>query len=226
MKTSSAQFFLNASLAFALGLVMPLAAQGQSTGNVPEINFQTVPITTAIENLARMADINYIIDPKLFVAADGARKPEPTLTLRWENYTAANALARLLKENHLFMTTNAFTTVVRITDTNAVANPVDAKLLGDDTNGVIPMIGYGDVPLNIALTTLIKQAHVNAILDPQVSGEASPAPPDFKMIMVPTVSIRWHNFTARQAIIELCEDYGLVIVKGSTPDSAIIKLKK
>ena len=81
-----------------------------------------------------MAGLNYIIEPKLFTAADGTAKPEPSSTLRWENYTAANALARVLQENHLAMSTNAFTTVARITGPNPAASPVDAKLLGDDTN--------------------------------------------------------------------------------------------
>jgi len=209
-----------------LGLVLPLAAQSQSDDNIPAINFQTVPITTAIQNLAALANLNYIIDPKLFVASDGTMKPEPELTLHWQNYTAANALARVLKENHLVMVTDAFTTVVCITGTNAVDNPVDATLLGNDTNGIIPMTFFSDVPLNTALTTLIGQARVNAVLDPQVSGEALPAPPDFKMIRTPTVSVRWHNLTARQALIEICEVYGLVVVKGSVPGNVVIKYRK
>lgn len=224
MKMTAKHFV--AKIVFAIFLLIPLATQSQSADNVPVISFQTVPITTAMANLAQMAGLNFIIDPKLFPAADGTVKPEPVLTLRWENYTAADALARVLKENHLVMSTNAFTTVVRITGPNLVASPVDARLLGSDTNGVIPMIAYEDVPLNVALTTLINQVHVNAVLDPQVSGDAPPAPPDFKPVMMPTVSIRWRNLTARQAIVELCEVYGLVLVKGPAPDTVEIKLKK
>ena len=226
MKMTSSHFLVKAALAFALGLVLPFAVQSQSADNVPLINFQTVPITTAIENLARMAGLNYIIDPKLFVAADGTTKPEPVLTLRWENYTAANALARVLKENHLVMTTNAFTTVVRITEAKTIFHPVDAKLLGSDTNGVIPIIKFSDVPLNQALTAMINHAHLPIVLDPQVSGDAPPAPPDYKMVMEPLVSVSWHDLTARQIIVELCEDYDLTLVKGSTPGTVEIKPKK
>ena len=224
MKMTAKPFFVKAAL--ALGLVMPLVAQGQALTNVPGITFHDVPITIAIDNLARLASINYIIDPKLFVAADGTKQTEPILNLHWQNYAAVTALARVLAENHLVMVTNTFTTVVCITGTNAVPNPVDAELLGKDTNGIIPRIVYDDVPLNIALTTLIGQVHVNVVLDPQVSGEAPPAPPDFKLSMMPDVSVRWHNLTARQAIIEICEVYGLVIVKGSAPNSVVIKYKK
>jgi hypothetical protein len=237
MKMTAKHFFVKAAL--TLGLVLPFAAQGQSDENIPTINFQTVPITTAIQNLAQMANLNYIINPKLFVAADGTMKPEPALTLHWQNCTAANALARVLKENHLVMVTNAFTTVACITGTNAVANPVDAKLLGDDTNGVIPIIRFGDAPIDIVLKDIIEHDHLKVVLDPEVSGEGPPqvvypegsgAPPpepsDFKVTMRPTVSVNWHNLTARQVVVELCEVYGLVIVKDSSPDSVVIKYRK
>ena len=32
---------------------------------IPLIQFQEVPLTTAIENLARQASLNYILDPKV-----------------------------------------------------------------------------------------------------------------------------------------------------------------
>jgi len=179
----------------------------------------------AMQNLARMAGINYIIDPKLFTNPNGSPKPEPSLTFQW-NCTATEALARVAKENNLVMATNAFTTVVFITDTNHVANIVDMKLLGNDTNGAIPFIVFDDVPLNEALKSFINQAHFKAVLDPQVSGEAAPAPPDYKMVVLPMVSVRWENLTAQQALAELCEAYGLAIVKDSTPDTLLIKPKK
>jgi hypothetical protein len=49
------------------------------------IQFQDVPITTAIENLARQAGINYLLDPKIGYGqpdANGQVKPEPTLSIR------------------------------------------------------------------------------------------------------------------------------------------------
>lgn len=224
MKRTSSRFFVKAAL--GLGLIVPWVAQGQSDSNVPEINFQTVPITTAIENLARLAGVNHLVDPKLFAAADGTMKPEPVLTLRWENYTAANALARVLKENHLFMVTNDFTTVILITAAKTISHTVDAKLLGSTTNGVIPIIKFSDVPLGEALKNLINQAHLSVILDPHVTGDAPPEPPNFKMEMQPQVSVNWHDLTARQAIVELCEDYGLTIVKGTASNMVEIKPKK
>lgn len=37
------------------------------------------------------------------------------------------------------------------------------------------------------------------------------------------VSASWHNLTAQQALVELCEVYGLVLVKGTAPDTVEIK---
>ena len=153
MKMTAKHFFVIAAL--ALGLVLPLAAQNQSDENVPSINFQTVPITMAIQNLAQQANINFIIDPKLFAAADGTMKPEPTLTRHWQNCTAANALARVLNENHLLMVTKRSPRLFASPAQTPLPARWTPELLGNDTNGVIPMIRFEDVPLDIAL----KDAH-------------------------------------------------------------------
>jgi hypothetical protein len=73
---------------------------------------------------------------------------------------------------------------------------------------------------------MINHAHLPIVLDPQVSGDAPPAPPDYKMVMEPLVSVSWHDLTARQVIVELCEDYDLTLAKGSSPDMVEIKPKK
>ena len=67
--------------------------------SIPLIQFQDVPLTTAIENLARQANINYLLDPKISYGqpeANGQVKAEPTLSIRWENITAEHALIALL----------------------------------------------------------------------------------------------------------------------------------
>jgi len=226
MNKTFRSFLVKTALALAIIPLLPFVARSQSADNVPVIDFQDVPITTAIENLARMADLNYIIDPKLFMAADGTLKPEPTLTLRWENHTAADALARVLKENHLCMTTNNFTTVVRIAGAKTTSPTVDAKLPGSDTNGVIPMIKFSDVPLGLALKSLINQAHLAIVLDPGVFGEESPQPPGYKRVRAPMVSVSWHHLTAQQAIVELCENYELSLVKDEMTGVLVIQSKK
>ncbi len=68
------------------------------TSELP-ITFQDVPITTAIETLARLAGINYLLDPKISYGqpdATGKITPEPTLSIHWEKVTARQALAAVL----------------------------------------------------------------------------------------------------------------------------------
>jgi type II secretory pathway component GspD/PulD (secretin) len=84
---------------------------------IPLIQFQDVPITTAIENLARQANINYLLDPKInFGQPDekGQIKPEPTLSIRWENVTAEQALLALLDNYDLQLIQDPKTKIGRI----------------------------------------------------------------------------------------------------------------
>src|SRR6266496_652915 len=55
---------------------------------IPLIQFQDVPITTAIENLARQAGINYILDPNVGYGQPedkGVLRAQPNISIRWEN---------------------------------------------------------------------------------------------------------------------------------------------
>jgi len=75
------------------------AVSTTAASGIPLIQFSDVPITTAIENLARQAGINYMLDPKIGYGlpdASGQVKTEPTLSIRWENISAENALFALL----------------------------------------------------------------------------------------------------------------------------------
>ena len=94
--------------------------------SIPLIQFQEVPITTAIENLARQANINYLLDPKIAYGqpdANGQVKPEPTLSIRWENITAEHALVALLDNYGLQMVGDTKTKIVRITTKDPAAPP-------------------------------------------------------------------------------------------------------
>jgi type II secretory pathway component GspD/PulD (secretin) len=107
---------------------------GVTTGNpqapappsIPLIQFQDVPITTAIENLARQAGINYLLDPKIGYGqpdANGQVKPEPTLSIRWENITAQQALLALLDNYNLQLVEDRRTRIARITTKDPTAPP-------------------------------------------------------------------------------------------------------
>lgn len=227
----SSSLLLPVAFAMVMFLADTTAAQvglmnDNSSDNIPQIRFSNVPITTAIQHLARQSGLNYLIDPKLFASSGGSNGngiPEPALTITWTNITAKAALARILKDHDLAAVEDHFTTVTFITGTNHVANVVDAGLLAstDLTNAPVPLIYFADVPLDAALQHLLEQGHLKAVLDPKVSDYVDPV--DHTLHPAPTVSLRWENLTAKQAVIALCENYGLMIVKDSTTGVVTIK---
>src|SRR5258708_14050887 len=81
-----------------------------------------------------------------------------------------------------------------------------------DTN-VIPLIVMEDVPLSDAIKNLARQAGINYILDPRVSGSG------------PTVSGRWENKTAEQLLGTVLEEHKLVMVENTTASVARIASK-
>jgi type II secretory pathway component GspD/PulD (secretin) len=81
------------------------------------IQFHDVPITAAIESLARLAGINYLLDPRIGYGQldqNGQPKPEPILSLRWENVTARQALLALLDNYGFQLVENPKTGIARI----------------------------------------------------------------------------------------------------------------
>ena len=105
------------------------AAAGTETNvpvNVLPIQFQDVPITTAIENLARLANINYLLDPKIGYGQpdqNGQIKAEPTISVRWENVSARQALLAVLDNYNLQLVEDSKTKIARITIKNPNAPP-------------------------------------------------------------------------------------------------------
>jgi len=94
--------------------------------SIPLIQFQDVPLTTAIENLARQAGINYLLDPKIGYGQpdqNGQVKAEPTLSIRWENVTAEQALRALLDNYGLQLIEDKTTHIARITTKDPSAPP-------------------------------------------------------------------------------------------------------
>jgi type II secretory pathway component GspD/PulD (secretin) len=101
---------------------------------IPLIQFQDVQLTTAIENLARQANINYILDPKVgFGQPDertGAVRTQPSITLRWEKVTAGQALMTLLQNNGLQLVENPKTKISRVTVKDpAAAEPLVTRVI-------------------------------------------------------------------------------------------------
>jgi hypothetical protein len=224
IKKTRINFCLTTTFAAVILLGLTTAAISQLKNEATDIQMSNLPITSAIEDLARQSGINYFVDPKLFASpnnSNGNGIPEPTLTFHWTNITPKDALSRVLKENGLVMIEDQSTGIAQITSTNQVANVVDASLLGSNANDVASTVRFQDVPLDEALKNLIEHGHINVVLDPKVSDYIDPA--DHTNHNAPLVSLRWENTAARQAIVALCEKYDLVIVKDSA--TGIIRIK-
>jgi hypothetical protein len=101
-------------------------APAAPVASIPLVQFQDVPLTTAIENLARQAGINYLLDPKIGYGQpdqNGQVKAEPTLSIRWENVTAEQALLALLDNYGLQLIQDKNTHIARITTKDPSAPP-------------------------------------------------------------------------------------------------------
>jgi len=115
---------------------------------IPLIRIEDAPITDAIKTLALQAGLNIQMDPRtLAVPAgpDGKPGPIPTISFRWENLTAAQALEAVLEGAHLQMVENPRTKV-------AMISPKDDKAVEPLFTSVI-LLKYAN-PTN--LVTLVK----------------------------------------------------------------------
>src|SRR5665213_4543465 len=149
------------------------------------IQFDDADLTTAIQQRARRANINYMLDPKIGYGlpdANGQIKVEPKLTVRWENITAEKALLALLDNYGLQLTVDKKTGIDRITmkdptappplitrvvqlQYSSVSNMIDSvqSTFTDKRSKVIPdrrtsqMVVVATDPEQQAVDTLIKQ---------------------------------------------------------------------
>jgi len=99
---------------------------------IPTIVMDEVPLTDAIKNLARQANLNYILDPKVTFGPptpDG-KIPVPNISIRWENVTAEQALNTLLTTYGLQLVEDPKTKIARITVKDPAApDPLESKII-------------------------------------------------------------------------------------------------
>jgi len=188
-------------LVIALGLLSPrpvTAAEAQSTTNpIPLIVMDEVPLTDAIESLARMAEINYILDPRV--------PSRNAITMRLENRTAEAALSELLKKHSLTLAQNPDTAIARVTHATEQVHVVscpDCK----GTNAVEPLIVMSDVPLDQAILKIAERARLSVSIDKRITSPSSP-------LGQPSVSFRWKQVTSRQALRALVDNYDLTMTE-------------
>lgn len=114
----------------------PVAAEPAAPvpgGAIPLIQFQDVPLSTAIDNLARQAGINYIMDPKVGYGQPdekGQIRAQPNISIRWENLTSEQALNALVTTYGLQLVDDPKTKIVRVTVKDpAAAEPLETRVL-------------------------------------------------------------------------------------------------
>jgi len=179
-----------------------------------EIGLQNVPLDTAINTLARQTGHNFVLSPNSVsgLDAEGNSISRPAITFQGET-TAADLLAKLLKDNGLVMVDDPVTTVARIAFTNEPTRKADAALLAGDTNAPIQVLNFVDVPLDVALEEIAgRSGALKVVVDSQLA--APPVTADNQLVVPPQVSVRWEKITARQALLALAVNYDLAI----TPD--------
>ncbi|HMD53322.1 MAG TPA: secretin N-terminal domain-containing protein, partial [Phycisphaerae bacterium] len=159
-------------------------SEATSAPETPPIVFQDVPLTTAIEALAREANINYLMDPKVgFGQPDehGQIKVEPNISVRWENVTYQQALLALLDNYGLQMVENSKTKIDKITTKDESAPPqlitrvIQLKYAGTTNIATAVMSSLSDkrsrvLPDNrtsqlIVVATEDEQAAVDTLID-------------------------------------------------------------
>jgi general secretion pathway protein D len=100
---------------------------------IPLIVMDEVPLTDAIKNLARQAGLNYMLDPKInYNAPDsgGNVRAQPTVSLRWENLTADQALNAVLANYNLILVDDPKTHIARISIKDPAApDPLVTKIV-------------------------------------------------------------------------------------------------
>jgi len=120
------------------------AVAAPTTAVMPLIQYVEVPLTTAIDNLARQAGINYILDYKVpygQIGPDGKPQPQPTLSIRWENLTAEAALAAVLNNYDLQLVADPKTKIARVTRKDPAApDPLVTRIFQLNYAGVSNLV--------------------------------------------------------------------------------------
>jgi type II secretory pathway component GspD/PulD (secretin) len=111
----------------------PAAAAPQGNAVIPLIVMDDVPLTDAIKNLARQAGLNYMLDPKIAFGQpgpDGRPAGQPSVSIRWENITAEQALNALLNNYSLQLIEDPKTRIYRVTVKDPAApDPLMTKII-------------------------------------------------------------------------------------------------
>ena len=184
---------------------------------VPLVVFSDVPITVAIENLARESGVNYLIEPEVEQAWKDSE--EPIINCKIQNVGAKEVLLRLLDLRHLALVEDPVSSIAFIIRANQITNALFASLPTTatntayfHTNGIIPLIQFADVPITTAIENLLRQESVLYMIDPKLTelGYSSRSYADY--VPEPLLNIRLENVTAWNTINRILNIRNLVLL--------------
>ena len=175
---------------------------------IPLIVMDDVKLEDAIRNLARMAGINYILDPKVSFSG--------VVSGRWEKLTAEQMLGRLLDEHKLRMTPNPATSVARVTSSNTVTKPLTLSPVEKTTNNLVPIFVVDEARLDDTVRRLGAMANLKISFEPDLSEKA----------LGQSLTFRWENLTPKQALAALLDNYDLDVVEEPSSGTARVVPKK
>lgn len=210
------------SLTFALGLSGLFAAEpdAEDDGDVcPLIVIDEVPASDAIRNLARQLNLNLILDPRV-PGSDfnpGKALGNPEVSIRCTNCAVSAVLSLVLARHKLKLTTNVATTVVRVVPATDPPAPAPTGVTVADTNNLLPQIILNGVPLAEAMQKLARQIQLKLVFDATFLSSALASADS-------VVHVSWQNISPRQALIALCENYGIRLVEDPAASTARVAL--
>ena len=213
---------------FTIITLIAFSAAGETNQIIPAMPINNVRVTIVINVLAKAANSNYLVQPNLYGSPEDANYPaksEPTVTLKWEQTNASKVLDEVLAAHGLVKQKDAFSTVTFITRTNFALTPVDTNLLVSTSAAADTptLFGFTYMQVNRVLQALLVSGNFDIKLDPSLNPAGDNDPITQKIHMQPMVSLRWKNLTPKQAIVAICEAYGLVIVKDAATGVVTIK---
>jgi Bacterial type II and III secretion system protein len=147
-----------------------------------------------------------------------------SIAVSGQNNPAADTAAATNATPSTGATVDAAATAAPTAAASVEAQPAPETTHAVVTNSpIIPLIVMDEVPLTDAVKNLARQANINYMLDPRIAfGQPGP---DGKIIPQPSVSIRWENITAEQALNALLANYGLQLVEDPKTRIARVTVK-
>ena len=214
---------IRVAIALAALLAVTPASFSATNANaeiIPLIVIDDVPLVDAVKNLARQAGLNFIMDPRVAGSSlgPGSKTPSPSVTLRWQNRAAGEALDSLLKVHKLAMVTNPVTTVARIVPAGANVKPVPGESVGTNTSKKVPLMVFDGISLRETMEAIGREAGLGVAFDQAfLESEYTRSPW--------AISFRWTDITPRQALAALVDNYNLEMKEDVPARIARVSLK-